>query len=75
MLLEVEAIGLDLKDQHTKQAVDYAANKGRDWVTLTNGVEWRVCQVIFGRPIDKELIAQVDLCTLSHRKPADLKVL
>lgn len=30
MLLEVKAIGLDLKDQHTKQAVDYAANKGCD---------------------------------------------
>jgi predicted type IV restriction endonuclease len=75
MLLEVKAIGLDLKDQHTKQAVDYAANKGCDWVTLTNGVEWRVYQVIFGKPIDKELIAQVDLCTLNHRTPADLEVL
>jgi hypothetical protein len=75
MLLEVKAIGLDLKDQHTKQAVDYAANKGCDWVTLTNGIEWRVYQVIFGKPIDKELIAQVDLCALSHRNAADLEVL
>ncbi len=27
-LIEVKAIGLDLKDQHVKQAVDYAANQG-----------------------------------------------
>src|SRR4051794_37727228 len=37
-LIEVKAIGLELKDPHVKQAVDYAANKGVDWVILTNGV-------------------------------------
>jgi hypothetical protein len=75
MLAEVKAIGLTLKDQHVKQAVDYAANKGCEWVLLTNGVTWRVYQVIFGKPIDSELVAEVDLCTLNHRKEADLEVL
>ena len=28
LLIEVKAIGLDLKDNHAKQAVDYAANQG-----------------------------------------------
>ena len=28
LLVEVKAIGLDLKDQFVKQAVDYAANQG-----------------------------------------------
>ena len=28
LLVEVKAIGLDLKDQYVKQAVDYAANQG-----------------------------------------------
>jgi hypothetical protein len=42
LLIEVKAIGLDLKDQHVKQAIDYAANKGIDWALLTNGVTWRV---------------------------------
>src|SRR5262245_41150840 len=32
LLIEVKAIGLDLKDNHIKQAVDYAANQGCDWV-------------------------------------------
>jgi Type I restriction enzyme R protein N terminus (HSDR_N) len=36
-LVEVKAIGLELKDAHVKQAVDYAANQGVDWVVLTNG--------------------------------------
>ena len=36
MLIEVKAIGLDLKDQHVKQAVDYAANQGVDWVVLSD---------------------------------------
>ena len=35
-LIEAKAIGLDLKEQHVKQAVDYAANQGVDWVLLTN---------------------------------------
>src|SRR3954469_23313372 len=37
LLLEVKAIGLELKDAYVKQAVDYAANQGVDWVVLTNG--------------------------------------
>jgi predicted type IV restriction endonuclease len=39
-LIEVKAAGLDLKENHTKQAVDYAANMGVDWVVLTNGCTW-----------------------------------
>lgn len=35
LLIEVKAIGLDLKDAHIKQAVDYAANQGIEWVALT----------------------------------------
>ena len=38
MLIEGKAIGIELKDSHVKQAIDYAANKGVDWVLLTNGV-------------------------------------
>ena len=34
-LIEVKAIGIELKEAHVKQAVDYAANQGVDWVLLT----------------------------------------
>ena len=50
LLIEVKAIGLDLKDAHIKQAVDYAANQGIEWVALTNGHIWRVFRVIFADP-------------------------
>ena len=55
-LIEVKAIGLELKDSHVKQAVDYAANQGVDWVLLTNGISWRVYHIIFAKPIDQELV-------------------
>ena len=31
LLIEAKAIGLDLKEQFVKQAVDYAANQGVEW--------------------------------------------
>ena len=46
-LIEAKAIGIELKEQHVKQAVDYAANQGVDWVILTNGNLWRVYKCVF----------------------------
>jgi predicted type IV restriction endonuclease len=74
-LIEVKAIGLELKDQHVKQAVDYAANQGVDWVVLTNGVQWRVYNVIFGKPINQELVVEIDFCSLNPRSDQDLQSL
>jgi predicted type IV restriction endonuclease len=74
-IIEVKAIGLDLKDAHTKQAVDYAANQGIEWVVLTNGAIWRVFRVIFGKPIDSELVLDIDVLQLSHKSPAHLEAL
>ncbi len=66
-LLEVKAIGSELKDQHIKQAVDYAANQGVDWVGLTNGALWRVYKVSFAKPITHEVVVEFDLLSLNHR--------
>jgi hypothetical protein len=74
-LIEVKAIGLDLKDAHVKQAVDYAANQGVDWVVLTNGVRWRVYKVIFAKPIDQELVIEIDFCGLDPKNQSDLESL
>ena len=63
-LIEVKAVGHELKDGHVKQAVDYAANQGVEWVILTNGITWRIYKVTFAKPIDQELVVQLDLCTL-----------
>jgi len=73
-LIEVKAIGLDLKDAHVKQAIDYAANQGVDWVLLTNGVTWRVYHLIFAKPIDQELVLEIDFCALNSRVEGDIEL-
>lgn len=75
LLLEVKAIGTDLKAQHIKQAVDYAANQGTEWVVLTNGVSWDVYRLAFRQPIDAELVLSLNMCQLSHRNACDLELL
>jgi hypothetical protein len=75
MIIEVKAIGLELKDAHVKQAVDYAANQGIEWVALTNGNLWRVFRVIFAKPIDAELVLDIDLLRISPKAAADLESL
>jgi predicted type IV restriction endonuclease len=74
-LIEVKAIGLELKDAHVKQAVDYAANQGCEWVALTNGIEWRLYHVLFKKPIDREQIACLNLLSMSGRSEADLDMM
>lgn len=66
-LIEVKAVGVDLKEQHVKQAVDYAANKGCDWVMLTNGIVWRVYKIGFGQPITNTMVTEVDLLKHPYR--------
>ena len=66
-LIEVKAIGIELKDSHIKQAIDYAANEGIEWVVLTNGAVWRVYNVHFGQPIEKILVCEIDLIALSPK--------
>jgi hypothetical protein len=72
-LIEVKAIGLELKDSHVKQAIDYAANQGCEWVVLTNGIDWRLYHVLFKKPIDKQEIAHFNLLTARARNEADLE--
>lgn len=75
LLIEAKAIGIELKDIHVKQAVDYAANQGCDWVVLTNGSCWRVYHVLFKKPIEHELVVSFDLLSLSHRASSDIETL
>ena len=74
-LIEAKAVNLSLKDSHVIQAVSYATNKGIDWVLLTNGVTWQVYKVLFTKPIDHELILDIDFLALDHHEQADLEKL
>jgi len=67
VLVEVKAIGLDLKDVFIKQAVDYGANLGIEWVVLTNGALWQIYKVTFGKPIGFDLVLQIDFMNLSAK--------
>src|SRR5665647_367241 len=60
-LIEAKAIGVDLKDSHVKQAIDYGANHGIEWVILTNGIVWHVYKIYFKQPIEKVLIFEINL--------------
>lgn len=74
-LYEGKAIGLELKDQHVMQAVDYAAKQPCDWVVLTNGALWRVYRVTFTKPIDSELVVEIDFLALAPKNQQDLETL
>ena len=71
-LIEVKAIGLDLKEDHTRQALDYGSNLGIDWIILTNGINWRLYKVIFGKPVMHELVFEFSFLNISAKKESDL---
>jgi hypothetical protein len=60
-LIEVKAIGTELRENHLRQAVDYGANQGAEWVLLTNGADWRAYRIRFEQPISHDLVFGVDL--------------
>ncbi|HZL25568.1 MAG TPA: hypothetical protein VFC39_03460, partial [Acidobacteriaceae bacterium] len=53
--------------------VDYAANQGVEWVLLTNGIMWRVYRVQFSKPIEHELVVEVNFCAISPKSARDLE--
>ncbi|MCH7826967.1 MAG: type I restriction enzyme HsdR N-terminal domain-containing protein [Bacteroidetes bacterium] len=75
LLIEVKAIGIELKDVHSKQAVDYASNQGLDWVILTNGRHWKVYKVLFSKPIMQDLVYDFNFLKLNSRNKKDVELL
>jgi predicted type IV restriction endonuclease len=75
VLIEVKAIGLELKDAYIKQAVDYGANLGIEWIVLTNGAVWQIYKVTFGKPIGFDLVIQIDFLNLNPKNSAGIESL
>ncbi len=73
LLIEVKAIGLDLKEAYIKQAVDYAANEGIEWVVLTNGALWQIYKITYGQPVGSDLVLQIDFMHLSAKSTNDIE--
>ena len=60
-LIEVKAADRTLKQSHVRQATDYAAKEGIEWVLLTNGIEWRTYRMVFEQPVRHEQVFVMDL--------------
>ncbi len=60
-LIEVKAVGKSLKENHLRQATDYAAKEGIEWVVLTNGIEWQAYRMIFEQPVSFDHVFTMDV--------------
>lgn len=74
-LIEVKAVSVALNDNHVKQAIDYGANAGVNWVILTNAERWIIYKIKFGKPIDKELVSEFNLLSASQKSNKDMEAL
>jgi len=74
-IMEAKAVGIDLKENHIRQAVDYAANHGVQWVILTNGLAWRLYRLRFEKPINYDLVHSFDFSAINPRKEKDQECL
>jgi hypothetical protein len=72
-LIEVKSAGSTLSDAHLRQAVNYGAHQGIEWIVLTNAVEWRFYKVNFGQPISWDEITRICLPDLNPRHQNDLE--
>lgn len=70
-LVEVKAVGIDLKETHMRQALDYGANHGIQWIVLTNGIEWQLYRIRFEKPINYDLVYSFDFTGINARGEKD----
>lgn len=71
-LAEVKSAGTSLSEAHLRQAVNYGAHHGIEWILLTNAITWKVYRIRFGQPIDWDEVCCFDIDALSARSPEDL---
>jgi len=74
-LIEVKAIGLHLKDHHLRQAVNYGANKGIQWVVLTNGLIWEIYNIRLEKSLQFDKICTIEFLNINPRKSEDQEML
>lgn len=61
LLIEVKAIGLNLKEEHLRQAYTYAATEGVKFTLLTNGEVYRLYHVGLTDKINVTMVFELDL--------------
>ena len=72
-LIEVKAAGVTLNDSHLRQAINYGATQGIEWVVLTNSIQWKLHRIKFVQPLDTEEVCAFDLTSINPRNEDDLR--
>ena len=67
-LIEAKAIGLNLKETHLRQTVDYGARQGVNWAILTNGIEWEIYRIRYEKPLQWDKVCSMNFLDLNPRK-------
>lgn len=75
MLIEVKAAALSLNDNHLRQAINYGAHEGIEWIVLTNALEWRLYKIKFGQPVDYEQVSTFCLPEINLKNEEDQRKL
>jgi predicted type IV restriction endonuclease len=70
-LVEAKSAAIkSLNSRHIEQASNYAANKGVNWVLLTNGVEWHLYHLTFSaNGIVPDLVFELDFLEKLETEP------
>jgi hypothetical protein len=74
-LIEVKSAGTALSENHLRQALNYGANQGIEWIILTNSIEWVLYKVKFGQPIGYDRVSDFSIIDLDPKKEDDLSKL
>jgi Uncharacterized conserved protein len=75
VLIEVKAAALALNENHLRQAINYGAHEGIEWIVLTNSLEWRLYKIKFGQPVDYEQVASFCLPDVNLKNEDDMRKL
>ncbi|MHB8836711.1 MAG: type I restriction enzyme HsdR N-terminal domain-containing protein [Candidatus Methylomirabilia bacterium] len=70
-LIEVKAVGISLKENHLRQAVNYGAGSGIPWVVLTNGVDWEIYRINVDQQVSQELLCCFNLLAVNPKSEDD----
>lgn len=75
VLIEVKAAALSLHDNHLRQAINYGAHEGIEWILLTNSLDWRLYKIKFGQPVDYEEVSSFSFPDINLKKEEDQRKL
>lgn len=71
VLIEVKAAAIALNETHLRQAINYGAHEGIEWIVLTNALEWRLYRIKFGQPIEYELVSSFCVADINLKNEED----